>query len=40
MNKLSKALLSTNSIAEELARVQTEIRQKPNVLELRVYYFQ
>lgn len=40
MNTLSKALLSTNSIAEELARVQTEIRQKPNVLELRVYYFQ
>ncbi|MDR3482367.1 MAG: type VI secretion system accessory protein TagJ [Burkholderiaceae bacterium] len=40
MNKLSKTSLATNSIADELARMQAEIRQKPNVLEFRVYYFQ
>jgi len=40
MNNPKKTILSTNSIAEELTRMQAEIRQKPNALELRVYYFQ
>lgn len=30
----------TGSIADELSRVQAEIRNKPNVVELRVYLFQ
>jgi type VI secretion system protein ImpE len=40
MNTLSKIHFAENSIAEELTRMQAEIRQKPNALEFRVYYFQ
>jgi len=40
MKALSKSVLGTNSIADEITRIQGEIRQKPNVLEYRVYYFQ
>lgn len=40
MKALSKSVLGSNSIADELTRMQAEIRQKPSALELRVYYFQ
>jgi type VI secretion system protein ImpE len=40
MKNLSQDRLLANSIADEVARMQAEIRQKPDACNLRVYYFQ